>query len=268
MIKKIKEDMLQLLENFLQLLSFLTPIPLPINTTHFEFKSLYLIPLIGFIKGIIISTPIYFFTRFHIDSVFIKTFAIIAMHYIVQGFLHADGFIDFSEALLAHRFGVNAYKVVKDKYRGSYAITVFTIFVLGLYSFTREIVSKNNVEILMSMILLSEIWSSYSMIVLSYVGKEPPNGISRIIKKNLKLKDIVVGGFFSLFLSIFVKILTNSLYTIILPPVLLLLISIPVTYVLSDKTLGFVNGDVLGFEEEFHYFLTMVVYSFGVFLWI
>jgi len=263
--------LVKVLKNFFALLSFLTPIPLPhrLRSNTLVFGSLYLLPIIGLIRGLFTILPLYILYIVDIDAPFLATFTVIAMHYIMQGFLHVDGFIDFSEAVLAYRFGVDAYRVVKDRYRGSYAIAIFVLFVLGLYSSILSILIKTRPDISIVLIISAEVWSIVSMPTLSYLGREPPEGIGRVFKHSVRDIDVFLGIAIAVALTI---ALMFSIHTTAVPLIMLLavafIIAVISTYVLSSKVLGFVNGDVLGFVSELCYLMIMAIHVIGVNLWI
>ncbi|MEM1684109.1 MAG: adenosylcobinamide-GDP ribazoletransferase [Ignisphaera sp.] len=264
--------MVKVLKNFFALLSFLTPIPLPhrLRSNTLVFGSLYLLPIIGLIRGLFTILPLYILYIVNIDAPFLATFTVIAMHYIMQGFLHADGFIDFSEAVLAYRFGVDAYRVVKDRYRGSYAIAVFMIFVLGLYSSVLSILIKTRLEVSIVLIISAEVWSIVSMPTLSYLGREPPEGIGRLFKHSVRDIDVLLGIAIAVALT---TVLMFSVHPMIAPLLTMLLavgftIAVLSTHLLSSRVLGFVNGDVLGFVSELCYLMVMAIHAVGANLWI
>ncbi|MEM0063233.1 MAG: adenosylcobinamide-GDP ribazoletransferase, partial [Ignisphaera sp.] len=243
------------LRDFLSLLAFLTSLPIPRRYLGAEisFESLYMLPIIGFVRGVFTATPIILSALLHIDAPYIQAFSVVAMHYIIQGFIHADGFIDFSEAVLAHRFGADASKVVKDRFRGSYAIAVFALFALWLYSITLQAIHLSDLWKATRIVLVAETWSPITMAVVAYACREPPDGLGRLFRKGLRTVDIVGALLASLsityatFLSIYIGATTSILVLAALT------ISAYTTIVLCMKTLGYANGDVLGFANELSY---------------
>lgn len=253
--------MKKILKNFTNLLCFLTSIPIPRSLcTSIELGSLYLTTLIGFLKGFIIASLVILIAPY--ISIYVITSVTLALHFILQGFLHADGFIDFSEALLAHRFGVDPYKVVKDRYRGSYAIAVFTVFTIFLYTALLIVVSRGVLYL-----IFGEVWSSSSMLLITFIGSTPPEGFGAKFKKSLRLGDVALSIVIAFAITLGIIAYVEHLFKAFAIAFLSLastLISVAVSYTLSSRTLGFVNGDVIGFTAELTYALTMLMYSLGV----
>lgn len=250
------------------LLAFFTPIPIP-DSLYLGaqiFSHLYLLPLVGIVRGLIVIVPLLMVSNLGVASPFLTAFMAIALHFMAQGLIHVDGFIDFSEAILAHRFGVDGYRVVKDRYRGSYAIAIFTIYTLGIFSFILSLIDLLELSALACLLLLIELWSTNTILILSYLGKEPPEGLGKMFKRCIKFLDLVL----STTLSAIATILT--LYISTLNPhyanaiIISIFLSILISYTSSNKVLGFVNGDVLGFSSELFYLISLIVY--WVFTWI
>ncbi|AFH42023.1 adenosylcobinamide-GDP ribazoletransferase [Fervidicoccus fontis] len=256
------------MKDFFSLLSFLTPIPVPRKYREggLSFGSVYLLPIIGLLRGGIAIIPAAVLLSLKIKLVPLIAFSIVALHFIMQGFLHADGFIDFTEALLAGRFGVDAKKVLKDKYRGSYAIASFSVFTLWLYSSLSSFQEPGYALILFP--ISAEVWSPSSMILTSLLSGEPPEGMGREFKRSSSpsslAASLLISFPFTLMLSFSLKL---SLIITALSLSSLLLSSL-LSYYMGKKALGYANGDVLGFSNELCYALLLTVYAAGAYLWI
>ncbi|MGC9149337.1 MAG: adenosylcobinamide-GDP ribazoletransferase [Sulfolobales archaeon] len=247
-------------KNFTELLGLLTIIP--VSSEHrLELNSLYLISLVGLIKGLLVSSSlplIYFFSG---EYLFMLVALVIAIHYIIQGFLHADGFIDFSEAIIASRSGADPYKVMKDVHKGSFAIVVFAVYMLILYSTLVTLFTIKSLPSIFLIIVSSETFSLISSLFLSYIGNEPPEGMGRIFKKNLRERDLVISILISsaaiLILSTTLGVAIAKIIILLITSLLSLTMSTALTYFLSKRILGFVSGDVLGFCIELTYLLIL-----------
>jgi adenosylcobinamide-GDP ribazoletransferase len=256
----------KVIDDFFSLLCFFTSIPIPKHLCKSsEFSSLYLIPLIGFIKGVIIALPIAILRILNFD-IFITTSIVLILHFTVQGFLHADGFIDFSEALLAHRLGIDPYMVIKDKYKGSYAIAVFVVFVLFLYTSLYGLLNKLTPLNSFIYIVLSETWSLTSVLILSYFSSTSLKGLGREFKEGIDFHDVIIGLIiiFTINVTTFtlitpIKGLIGGIYSFI-SSLIPIVFSVMFSHTLSVKTLGFITGDVLGFTIELTYALVVVTY--------
>lgn len=262
------KNLRSIIKAFFSLLAFFTSIPVPHKLTNNAtmFDHLYLLPIIGFIRGLITIIPLLIAVLTRAENCFLNTFAVIALHFIAQGFIHVDGFIDFSEAILAHRFGINGYNVVKDKYRGSYAIAVFGIYILGLFSSLLILIDKLGSFISIGLILFIEIWSISVMLILSYAGRKPPEGLGRRFSESIKICDIIFSSVLSIILTIIIILIISLDPRYMLSIVISMSISIYISLVSAHRVLGFVNGDVLGFSSELFYLLSLIIC--WVFTWI
>ncbi len=249
----------KLISDLLLLITFFTPIPIFRKSTELKFSSLYLLPLVGVVRGLIPSSTLYILTVLGLHDPTLLSSVMILTHFIAQGFLHVDGFIDFSEAILASRFGVNAYKVVKDRYRGSYAIAVFTSYTLILYSTSTSLINMLGLKTLVYILLILEVWIFNIITLLTLLSKVCPEGIGALFKSSLRVRDVVAVITISSLLTILIT------YTASMNPTKVLLsltvstvISLELSRSLALKTLGFVNGDVLGFSSEVFYITSII----------
>lgn len=256
------------IKSFFSLLAFLTSIPIPhkLLSNSATFDHVHLLPIVGFVRGLITTVPLAMLALAEVKASLLTTFATIALHYIAQGFIHVDGLIDFSEAILAHRFGVDGYKVVKDRYRGSYAIAVFGVYIVGLFSSLKTLVDTIELLDLACLVLLIEIWSTNVMLVLSYIGRKPPEGLGRRFGESVKTCDIVFSLLWTAILTSISLFVSGLSLWCILPIALSALIIALVSRALAHKVLGFVNGDVLGFSSELFYLVSLI--AFWGFRWI
>ncbi|MDK6028318.1 adenosylcobinamide-GDP ribazoletransferase [Ignisphaera sp. 4213-co] len=262
--------MLKVIENFVALLSFLTPIPIPkrFQLRELKFEGLFMLPLVGFLRGVLAVIPITLLAMVNSNAIYVAVSIAVAMHYFVQGFIHGDGFIDFSEAVLAYRFGANPHKVVKDRYKGSYAIIVFSILALWIYSTLLQLCLFYGLENMVKAIIISETWSPISMALVSYLSLEPPEGMGKKFKEGVKLVDIVLGIVVSSVITIGLAdlhIFKGFIKIIFL--LASLAISCLITHMLSSRVLGYASGDVLGFAHEITFSVIITMLIFGARLW-
>lgn len=240
------------LRGFLSLVSFLTiyPVPSGYRSIRDAAESFYLAPLVGFLRGLpgfVIIT-----LAFSLPHQFLAGVAL-AIHMVVQGFLHVDGFIDFSEAVLAHRFGRDARIVIKDRYRGSYAIAVMSLYVALLYSSLSSI----DPEVLPAVLLLGEVVHGASMVICLWLGRvEPYEGLGRVFKEFLEGWRVAASmGIMIVIYSLIAMITLGSLplYQLILSAMISVIVALA-----ANRILGYVSGDVAGFSGEASYIAFMV----------
>ncbi len=246
-----------LVGGLLALLSFLTIYPVPRRYRSIYDAAQYfpLAPIAGLLRGAPIFLLSYVLVK-HYPEGFVAGISI-ALHMIVQGFLHIDGFIDYGEALLAHRFGRDAGEVMKDRYRGSYGISIAALYIALLYSS----ISSIRPELLPTILLLGEVVEGASMVVTLWLGGvEPYKGLGRIFKERLG-----TGGAISS-LIITSTIYIASLYQIgmwwnIYPLIISMLSSIAISTI-ANRIPGYVSGDVIGFSGELCYLVFIASWVF------
>ena len=247
----------KILSDFTKLISLLTPIPTPRSSNDLSLGSLYLLPLVGLVRSSLAVLALVLISLVSRDLIYVETSLVVFMHFVSQGFLHADGLIDFSEALLASRFGRDPYKVMKDVYKGSYAIAVFAIYLLILYSSMLTLLEKLSVSAAALVIVSAEIFSLTTSIPLALLGREAPEGMGRIFKKSLRSRDaslsILIDFLLILLISLLIHMSLGLVIRILIISALSLIFSLIISHLLSSRVLGFVSGDVIGFSIEVAY---------------
>lgn len=242
------------------------PIPSRLLPTIHLFSHLYLLPIVGLIRGALVVMPLILAKIAGAASPQLLAFGAVALHFVAQGFLHADGLIDFSEAILAHRFGVEGYKVIKDRYRGSYAIAAFSVYIIGLFSATTALLERLPLEAALCLLLLSEVWSTNTMLLLSRMGKEPPEGFGRTFKRSMSPLDAPLSLLLSLAVTVALAPALGVGIRFMVAIVTSLILTVLTSRSLAHSVLGFVNGDVLGFSSELYILMhTMLCWAL---LWI
>lgn len=247
------------LRGFASLLSFLTIIPARRHDIEEASKSFYLVPLIGLITGVITVLPLIF-----IDKPMLSAIIATSITYIVTGFIHLDGLADFMDALASGKRGTNAIKVMKEPWRGTYAVVAVSLCILLTYVSILELRSLP-LAILISYVMIYE-----SMFILAIMSPKPNHkGLGRVFIDNAKrphslLKNIVtlmcslmgvIIAFHALMLGIDIEL-----------PIRLTLLSLTtsistslITLKLAKRVIGYVSGDVLGFNLEICRSLTLLI---------
>jgi len=239
------------------LISFLTLYPTPAR-----YRSIYdaasafpLAPIVGLARGAPIFVVAYALS--HSAPQTLIAGVSIALHMAVQGFLHVDGLIDFGEALLAQRFGRSAAEVMKDRHRGSYGIAVGLAYLALLYSS----ISSIDPGRLPAILLLGEVVLGAVLVVTLWAGgEEPYRGLGKVFKERLG----PYGGPASIALAtaIYVAVLYPAgLWPHIYPLAVSIALSIAISKA-SNRVLGFVSGDVIGFSGEICYLVSIALWVF------
>ncbi len=252
-LSNLLEKFSEILKGIRALVSFFTIIPTGIHDIHLASRYYFLIPLVGFIEGIVI----YSFSFLPLNEV-LKKCLIFLTYYIITGFLHMDGFMDFLDAIFSKRKGLDALRIMKQQCRGSMSI-VFTV-IITITTFVL-IFNLKIYEILIPIILLAK----QSEFILAYISK--PSGYSSLgrlfILQSKDINKLVLNNLiFFILIIIIIYIFKLNEYLLLL----LLSVTILISYFvnrLANNILGFVNGDVLGFcFESSRFCLLLISFAF------
>lgn len=242
------------LEGLRGLFTFLTIIPMGGSFEEAQ-GLLYLAPFIGLVEGIFASIPM-------IAAGAVSAALATALVYIVNGFQHIDGFLDFGEALLSGRRGGDALRIMKDPHKGAFAITLAVINIILTYT---AILSLSRLTLAALPIALSS--SALSMFTTANRGRPADSGMGKLFVEKSK-------GIFKLAYSIIVYVISSaiilticgwlSLSGFLVIAMGLLAAAASSSYVvhISHVRLGFVNGDVLGFSYELNKIVVLLLYAY------
>jgi len=245
------------LAGFRSLLTFLTIIPAG-GEFNLAPRHFYWTPLIGLIEGLLSTPPL-------LISRPIGVALAVALMYIINGFQHMDGFLDFGEVLLTGRRGEEAVRVLKDPHRGAFALALGLIDLVLVYSSVSSMGKAAMVTL-----PIAESSAAYAMFMTAHLGKPGESGVGKLFVMgskggvNLALSTIIY-----LVSTVAVPLMYHwdLLILILLVPVSLLtaiVVALLVTR-LSNLRLGFVNGDVLGFSFESSKVTLLVIYSIMIY---
>ncbi|WP_428084072.1 adenosylcobinamide-GDP ribazoletransferase [Caldivirga sp.] len=235
------------------LVSFLTIIPAG-GSFEYAPRYFYLAPLIGLIEGLLSTPPL-------LVNKPIGAALATALTYLINGFQHMDGFLDFGETLLTGRRGEEAVRILKDPHRGSFALTLGLINVILVYSSLLSM-GKNALVTLP----ITEASAAYVMFITAYLGKPSEGGLGRVFVIEAKGRGgLALSTLVYAVIAVTVPLLYHwGIWTISITITVSALVSVLMallTVRLSHSRLGFVNGDVLGFSFELSKVTLLVTYS-------
>ena len=229
---------------FLSLISFFTRIPTGYHNLENAVKKFYLISIIGLIHVL----PTYILIIIEVPKL-VKGLYVVLTTYLITGFLHLEGFCDFIDALIGGKSKEDRIRILKDKCRGSFAIISVTLLILTYFI---SILSIENTIKLIQLLTITHVISCESMYILSIISiEEPYEGIAKKFMKFAKQRvNIIKNVLTFMILLLIVHLLTSLsvLYTISALTVVLL--ATLYTRYLAHKLIGFVNGDIIGFNFE------------------
>ncbi|MDP7982123.1 MAG: adenosylcobinamide-GDP ribazoletransferase [Conexivisphaera sp.] len=220
------------------LLGFLTIIPSR-GSQQEAARHFYAVPVVGFVRGMITSISVLALAWF---PPYVAAALALALHYVGQGFMHADGFSDFSEALIASKSGTDPRAVVHDTHRGSFAIAAFSVLSIVLFASSLYALSSRFVLAFVA----AEIGEVIAIAAaLQFGGREPYDGMASAFKEHMSGGTL---GFIALLSAVLIFLLGGGMLTILVPVASLVVGGL--TAKAADRTLGFTNGDALGFAGE------------------
>lgn len=224
-------------------LSMFTIIPLP----KYEWDDkvakhiMKLYPLIGLIVGCLWYFSFFILNKLNVPMMLMAAI-ILSVPYLLTGFLHLDGFMDVSDALLSRRDKEEKLRILKDSRVGAFSVIAVLLLLIIEFSGVFTLLEKNiDMKILVFIPIASRAINGYfivskEMIGESSLGKFFKNGTGKI--DEVILIGIYVGvavlTFFAFGINYLIAILGMGAISLIL---------------LSKvrKELGGINGDVAGY---------------------
>jgi adenosylcobinamide-GDP ribazoletransferase len=229
------------------LISFLTIIPTGSYDIEEAAKCFPLVPFVGLIVSSIASVPLFLSQK---PPFVLLTFLLL---YILTGLNHLDGFADFVDTLASGKKGEEALRVLKEPWRGAFSQAALSLVIMStfisVYYLKKDVLS----------IIIAHILSYESMYLVANMAPPPPyRGLGRIFIEKSSSSRAKVSNALSLIASllllyIVLYIVNMSVYKVISETLVVVFISVLVSYISSKQakgTLGFVNGDVMGYTLE------------------
>ena len=218
------------------LLSLLTTIPAR-GSREGAARWFFAVPVVGLLEGLVVS----------VVGIALKAWPLVSAtcmlvtHVILTGGMHLDGTADYADVIGSRKRGKEALMVLKDPRRGSFGVTAVVLVLLSRFSSLYYLVSHPLI------IIASYVVGMEGAYIASAIGEvEPYEGMARLIELEARRP-----------VNVCLNVITASLILAVIlyvqPTALLTLISLIVPVVVvadSNRRIGFVNGDVLGFVIE------------------
>ncbi|WGI17802.1 adenosylcobinamide-GDP ribazoletransferase [Methanonatronarchaeum sp. AMET-Sl] len=236
---------------FKDLLGFFTR--LPVKGVSFEdaADSSYLMPFIGLFIGVVFGLVGYL--SFSYFSGWIAGIITVISIYLVTGILHLDGFSDFMDAVFAKVDFERAREIMKDPHIGiGGVVSIFILLLTGLVAI--EFLGSYSPLVLFKAAVVSELSAKFSMSTVLAFGESPYKGSGDRFIKGFDSKDYVFVTIICLLLSFGLAGLFG----------VLVLIGPLIGYLFirwGRKTIGGVNGDIMGGSNEASRILTLLFWG-------
>lgn len=190
-------------------------------------NNLWIMPLTGFIIGLMIALLSYPFFYFGIG------FLIVVIYVAVEGINHIDGLADFFDSFFAPEN--KKIKALKDLQIGSGGLIAVTIYIIALSNFFQIIDNP------IPAIILSQTLAKQGMLQLMLSSKPLWDGLAAEFMKGIKRRDYISYAF-----SISIALLLSLKYPEALLSLVVYFVLVYVFRYYVIKKYGGINGDMLG----------------------
>lgn len=233
-----------LIKKVIAVFSFLTVIPVTRSVVSLRdmVDGAYLFPLIGGFIGFVGGLIAYVAGGYSVGL--LGGFAALGVLVFITGAQHADGLLDFGDAVMHHAPRKERVKVMRDSRVGAGG------FLVGffLYTITALAIANINRSEVIGTLIVAEMVSKNGILFAAFMGNPATRGTGSFFIANLKGRrgfiNVLVASILSLVLSTLLLGWIGALYLL-----LSLAVSVSINQ-LSKRLLAGLTGDVLGAVNE------------------
>lgn len=221
-------------------------------------ERMYLFPVVGAVIGLlvgVISLVILKILPFGME--FLGSVIVIAILYSITGIQHFDGVVDVGDALFTSGDREDKIRAMKDTTVGAGGILFGVLTSLALFSvlFPMAVMAKSPYPeclLLISILMFAEICAKQGMVTLAVFGGRLHEGMGSLFVDRAEPREFWIGVVIMLLLNGFILYLVGGfiLGLVGVAASILFLIFSRLLLRSINRSLGGVNGDVLGFANE------------------
>ena len=220
-------------------------IPCPCKKWDNESRTLMLgfLPSVGLIIGLIWA--LVYFAAVWLSLPFMAvSFITVFMPYILCGFMHLDGFMDCTDAIMSRRPVEEKQRILKDSHTGAFAVIAMVFLALAAFAFISTAVTSGiDFVTLVRITVISRTFSGLQVLCLRPLGTSQYADMSQLENNKKGLSILGIQCVIYIFLALFFSASEISTIMVILSVAAANLIS--VTY--ARKKLGGMSGDIAGY---------------------
>lgn len=233
---------MRLIKAFLMSAGMFSIFPVPKNTYNKSYAPLVIpnLPVIGLLIGLTWYAVAILLTDSSVPQI-LQAAAITLVPYILSGFLHIDGYMDTSDAILSRRNLDERRRILKDSHIGSFAAVMLMCLFLIQFCSAYTIVTRS--RYLSALIFIPTISRGVTGVALLNLKPISNTGLAADLRANtrpihtLAVLIITAAGF--IYALIFEEI-------IILIPLAVTLLAAVLTAIYVNRKLRGISGDLCG----------------------
>lgn len=178
------------IKGFYMALGMFQSIPLPVQIWDDECMNLMMpcFPLVGALVGVLWWGLARILIMLELNLM-LAAAVITVFPFIITGFLHLDGFMDTSDAMLSRRPLEDKLRILKDPHTGAFAvISVAVLFAMWFSSCYTIIENSDNIILLIFISVVSRCCSAFAILSVKAM---PQSGYANMFKANTKISHRV-----------------------------------------------------------------------------